>query len=538
MPPVDVLQPLTYGGPSGDPQTGCRLGTYLGTDCGATASGMWYSLAGLMAEENHCLDLTRCFPLVRAEYQPSCVGAIMRVKGAGSLRLELKSAGGSVLWWGTQELALGDDWQELRFCWDPDGLRKVKSLQWTVEPVARVLLDSLSLDVRMPELPFEEELFLESYAKLARLYSPDSGTVRERALQPAGKRDSTAAAGLFCLATCVACKEGLVKPAQAEQILHKVHAAVSELKGPKGLLPAAVSRTGDKSEIHRDSSYSTLDTSLYYHSMFLAAQLLWDGKTLAGLTKALREIDFDGLRDAEGHVLAGLQADGLTPLSQSWSRWGAEAALVLLLEQMATSGIQSPKLSGMGKVDGGVGLSAEMASLFYLDFSSQDVDAVTGVDWRRARRAHLQEQIAYFPRKRPKSAAARLGLYGLSWGEDTQGEGYLTGGTGTGDKNELIRPYYVLMSGLVGSRPEAAYDVLRTMKARGLIQPWGMVGGFTRDLEHRPLVGAFSAALECLGVYHLWCDVSGRPDRVYGAVEDCAPLREAIKVFYPHLKTW
>jgi hypothetical protein len=185
-----------------------------------------------------------------------------------------------------------------------------------------------------------------------------------------------------------------------------------------------------------------------------------------------------------------------------------------------------------------VGLSVEIASLFYPDFSTEEIDAVTGVDWLRARRAHLQEQIGYFPRKRPKSAAARLGLYGLSWGEDPDGEGFLAGGTGTGDKNELIRPHYVLMSGLVGSRPEAAYDVLRTMRAHGLIPPWGMAGGFTRDLEHLPLVGAFSAALECIAAYHLLAKVSGEPDRVYGAVDDCGLLREAIRVFYPLAKTW
>ena len=174
---------------------------------------------------------------MRAEFQPSCIGAAVRAQGAGSLKLELKSADERVLWWATQDLAPGDDWQELTFNWEPADLRRVKSLYWAAEPGAQLRLDSISLSIQMPKLPFEQEIFLLSYAKLARLYSQNDGTVRERALQPAGRRDSVAAGGLFCLATCVACKMGLVKLAQAEQILHKVQAAMSDLQRAKGLLP-------------------------------------------------------------------------------------------------------------------------------------------------------------------------------------------------------------------------------------------------------------------------------------------------------------
>jgi len=71
-----------------------------------------------------------------------------------------------------------------------------------------------------------------------------------------------------------------------------------------------------------------------------------------------------------------------------------------------------------------------------------------------------------------------------------------------------------------------------------LIQPWGMVGGFTKDLEYPPLAGAVSAALECIAAYHLWALVSRQPDHIYAAVEDCGVLREAVRVFYPPTRTW
>ncbi len=533
---MNVLQPITRGVSTADlrPADGSR--TFLGTDCGAETAGMWHSLSGLMSDKQDCLDLARCFPLVRAERQPSCSGAMIRAQGAGSLRMQLKSADGRTLWWATEEVPLGSEWHELRFSWDPDGLREVKSLHWTAEPGALMDLDSLCLDIQMPEVSLEEELFLVSYGKLARLYSPERGTVSERAPRRAGDQASVAASGLFCLATSVACRLGLVKHAQAEQILHKVHATVADLPTMDGLLPAAVRLQSEKPAPCGDTLFSTVGTSIYYHGMLLAAQLLWDGRTLAGLVSAVREIDIP--RDAEGRVITGLKAEDRKPSKDSLRDWSGETVLALLLEHMATGSIRTPSLNGTGTVPGGTGVSAEWPGLFYADFSTADADAVTRVDWLAARRAHLREQVAHFAHKHPRSVAARLGLYGLSMGEDPHGEGVIAGGTRSRASEELIRPYYVLMSSLVGQDPEAALEVMRTLKAQGLVHPWGIVSAFTRDLDHVPLAGAFSAALECLAAYHLLTGVRREPDLIYTAVEDCGLLREAIRSFYPANKTW
>lgn len=539
---METLQPLTRGISTRDLTRSaavfCDRGTYLGTDCGIEGKGMWHSLSGLLEDKGDCLDLVRCFPLVRAEYQASCLGVKIRAKGAGVIRLELKSPDGSVQWWGSEEVPLGNDWHELDFSWDPTKLRKVKSLHWTAEADALIHIDALSLKVDLPELSLAEELFLLSYVKAARLYSPERGLVAERAPRLTGERDSVAASGMFCLATSVVCAIGMVKQSQAQQILHKVQASVLGLPTAKGLVPAAVCVDGGRARLCEHALYGSLDTSVYYHSMLVAAQLLWDGRALAGLTRAVSEIDFAVLRDAEGLIVTGIQADRRTPSDTAWRDWCAETALVLLLEHMCTGEVQTLRLGGVGTAPGGVGLSAELGSIFYRDFSTADPDAVTGADWLGARRALLEAQVAYFPRKHRRSAAARLGLYGLSRGEDPRGEGLTSGGTRLRERHEILRPHYILMSGLVDPDPEPALEVLATLKAQGLFQPWGLVSGFSRDLEHLPLVGSFSAVLEALAAYHLVARVKEEPDRIYEAIEYCGLLREAIRAFYPPDDTW
>ena len=146
------------------------------------------------------------------------------------------------------------------------------------------------------------------------------------------------------------------------------------------------------------------------------------------------------------------------PAGVSWREWGGEATLVLLLEQMATGDIRSPRLNGAGTVRGGVGLSAEIPSLFYLDFSTSEAGRGHGRRLAGGAPRPLGGADSLLPPQTPKSAAARLGLYGLSAGEDPDGEGLVVGGTRAGDKREIIRPHYVLMSALAQSRPEAAYD--------------------------------------------------------------------------------
>jgi hypothetical protein len=74
----------------------------------AGAAGMWHSLEGLKEEADRYLDFTKCYPYVRDEFQPRCVGMTIQVRGTGSLKLELQSPEGRILWWATEDISAGD----------------------------------------------------------------------------------------------------------------------------------------------------------------------------------------------------------------------------------------------------------------------------------------------------------------------------------------------------------------------------------------------------------------------------------------------
>src|SRR5439155_18634142 len=130
------------------------------------------------------------------------------------------------------------------------------------------------------------------------------------------------------------------------------------------------------------------------HGMLLASQILQDSETQAGLLAEVKAISFERLRDPEGWISHGLREDGRTPLGWSWTDWGGEAALVLLLERLAERPDcqQPPKISQSGKVPGGIGFVGEVQSLFYPNFNDEEPDAITRVSWKQTRVELLKEQ--------------------------------------------------------------------------------------------------------------------------------------------------
>jgi hypothetical protein len=497
-------------------------------------AGMWHSLAGLGREADQILDFSKCYPAcVRDAFQPRCVGIALRVQGEGALKLEIVAPGGRILWVQHRTFAADTPLTDLVLDCAPNDLRQAKRLNWVAEPGARLEVASVGLILDFPPMTFAQRVFLTAYAKLARCMIPDEGLVKDRAQFPAGTFDAVPASGLFCLATSVAWRMGMVDRPFAERTLRRVHQAVTKLPHAFGLLPHFVSKANGVYRVHPGTEYSTVDTSLYFHGMFLAARMLGDADLEAELEKTVRAIQFADLKDADGYVVRGLKEDGRTRLGTSWREWGGETALVLLLDRMAEGDRASLKMDGSGKVYGGVGFIAEIQSLLYPQFGRDEPDAVSGVNWLRARRELLRDQMEYFPRALPNAPASQLGLFGLSAGEGPGGVGYVVNGTQT-PRGMLIHPHYILMSALTRPRPADTYGLLQGLEARGLMPPWGLVENVRIDLaEYLPMVGSLNASFECLSAYHLWAAVSGEKDQVYEAAEGCRPTADAVKAFYP-----
>ncbi len=533
-----------------------RYYTHLGTDYGpmgpaesgmtwkdgmvhvTTSDGEWggmqHSLAGLAREVDRHLDFAACYPrFIRCCFQPRIVEVRVRVRGRGTVKVEAKSPENDVLW--CDEVCVDDEeeWVPAAFPVDPVKLARVKSLNWIAEPGSQLSVDSIGLLVEYPEMSFAERVFLVSYAKLARCYLEQDGVVKDRANFPGGAFDTVPGSGLFCLATCAAWKMHVVDRDFAQETLRKVHRTIGQLPTAHGFLPHFIRKGESGYEPAGGAEFSSVDSSLYYLAMCCAAEMLSDETVLAELTNAVRSIEFDELTDDEGYILHGVRHDGSTLLTHSWRGWGGETALVLLLDRMARGDRAPLNMERTGRVWNGVGFIGSIQSIILPQFSRDRADAVSGVNWLEARRSLLKQQKDYFPRTAPDSEAARLGLYGLSAGEAFRGRGYTANGVEM-ENVDLIHPHYILMSAAIDPNPEGVYELLRTMESRGLIPPWGLAECLPCDLsEYHPYIGSLNASFECLGAYHLWAKVTGMEDEVYRAAEECPPLKEAMKAFYP-----
>jgi hypothetical protein len=497
-------------------------------------AGMWHSLNRLARLPDDSLDFARCYPAQIADrFQPRIAGMRAKVIGRGDVKFEIKSAGQETLWSGKFAVNGGEaDWIVSPL--PSDRLRSAKFVNWTAEPGSQLCIDSFGFDVVPPAVEFDLYVFLASYAKAVRCYSPATGLSRDRAHTDDGTFDSVPATGLFALSSVVASKLGIVTPEFARDVLRKALAAARTIEGPHGLLPHFARREGDRFVIHPGTEFSTVDTSIFYHGTLLAARLLGDEESVTGVREAMKRIDFGPLRDAEGYVRHGVRDDRETPLPYIWRDWGGESALVLLQQQFTSGGRLAPVMSRSGRVHQGCGFVAEVQNLFYPDFDSPQPDAVSHVNWRAAREQLLDDQKSYFQRTQPPDGwARRNGIYGLSSGDGAYGVGYHAGGSDLPDQ-KLIHPHYILMSATLEPAPQTVYRLLARLQEMNLFPPWGLVENIFADgSEHLPLQGALNANFESLGAYHLLAKNRNWPDVVHQAAVEAPELREAIKAFYP-----
>lgn len=540
----------------------CDLGTqygyctHLGTDCGRMGpaeaeitwdgglaaigseggplsdwAGVWHSLAGLRSEEGQTIDFTGVYPAwIRPEFQPQCVGIRIRLKGKGCLKLEITEIVGSderPLWQTSRPIDTVDQFVEYRFGCSPEQLRRAKLLTWKAGKGSVFSIDRISLLLQAPDTTASVRAFLTSYAKLSRCYSRSEGIVRDKAHLLPGQQDCIPASGLFCLATCAAAELSIVDRAFAVDTLHRVDQTVSGLPRAHGLLPHFVCRNNGTYDTCAE--YSTVDTSLYYHAMLIAAQMIGDTPLVDELITDIKQIEFGALRDQEGWIRHGVARDGQNLLNSVWKQWGGETTLVLLLARMAGEEAASLSMETTGSVYNGTGFIAELQSLFYPQFSQDTADALTGVNWLEARQELLQDQRGAVL----GTEAGDRGIYGLSAGEAGCNGGYVANGTEAVQIAHLLHPHYMLMSGALRPDPQVLYGTLSTMEDLGLFAPWGLVENVQDDLTTSlPMLGALNASYEAIGAYHLHAKATGQSDALYQAAEGCEPLSEAIELFY------
>lgn len=496
--------------------------------------GMWHSLAGLGSDLDYVLDFRACYPpYIAAKYQPKVVGLELRAKGKGTFKVEIKSADQKTVW---EKVFVVDspDMRTFVEALDAGEIGHAKYLNWVAEGGADGLLDSVAFILEMPAIPFDEYVFLASYAKLARCFSMRTAYVKDRAHIRDGYFDNVPACGLFALGTALAAKRGMVSDRFAEDLAERIEDNICHLETARGLLPHFVKQHLDgRYRILPGTEYSTVDTAIYYHSMILAAEILGHAELKARLTAAVRSIGLDDtMLDSEGYVRHGLREDKVTPLRAVWRDWGGETALVLAMGAM-TSNPPPFRMASTGRVYDGTGFIAEIQSLFYPDFDDATPDSLTKQNWIAARKTLLQRQKEYFPKHWPDSEAARRGFYGLSAGEARRGMGYLVSGVELPGMS-VIHPHYVLMSASTADTPTEVYDVLRHMEEAHLFPPWGMVEHFTKEVdEYLPMLGALNASFECISAYHLMMRSRGTKNELYDACLRNAELRRGASIFYP-----
>lgn len=494
-----------------------------------TWGGLWHSLEGSGGETGRTLDFTKAYPpCIAAAWQPKVVGIRLRGKGHGRIGIEIKDAAQNMLWTDMWSVDHGDD---VNFIRPLPPLRTAKFLNWTSLAGCQVCVDQVSLEIEMPALPTELRVFLKSYAKLARCHDERTGLVKDRAHAPGGAFDSIPASGMFCLASAVAAKLGIVEPAFASGLLRRTEQIVGTVETRSGLLPHFVRMDGDQRyRIHPGTEFSSVDTAIYSHSMLIAAQLLGDAATGDALMKRIRGIPIAELLDGSGRVIHGIKDDG-TRLSGVWEDWGGETALVLLLQRLVQGDATAPRMKPDGKVWQGTGFIPEIQSLLFPGFDTAEKDRVSGQDWAAARAAELKRQRGYF--RELRGPLAETGLFGLSAGEGRRGMGYLVSGTDL-PKQEIIHPHYVLMSACLHEDTAATLAMLERLEKAGVFPPWGLVENVdTSSGEMLPMLGSLNASFEALAAYHLLAKHRREPDVIYEAVRAHPGLRASLEIFYP-----
>ncbi len=497
-------------------------------------TGAWHSLAGLASQEGRTLDPTDLIGLGGPpEKRCGIRGLTVNASGNGSLRLELADIERKVVWSAAVQMD-NEETSAFSFPIEPEGLGRIKFMNWIAEPGCSLKLSSIGFIAERPEISLEEWAFRISLGKLRRCHEGGRGMTRDRGHLPRGEFDSIASTGMQALGSALGAVEGMIDRSRVVGELRETLDAIRTLPTAAGFFPhfTHINSSGNTT-IHPGTEFSTVDTAIALQSLLLAARILDLPGEEAEIGAFVDRLDFDAVTDSEGWISHGFLDDGSTPLEASWRDWGGETALVLALEAMVPGREPRGKMTPSGEIYRGIGFIAELQSLFYPDFDSMDPDLVTGITWPDARKNLLDLQKSYPADNWPESASARRGIFGLSAGETGMpGAGYTANGTEVMGVRWL-HPHYMLM-GLALSEPSLYRDGLLDLESARLLHPLGLPENVEVELRlHNPMQGSLNAAFETLAAYHGWRKRLTPENILDNASLSSEYLRKGAARFYP-----
>ncbi|HEX5791025.1 MAG TPA: hypothetical protein VFY13_07710 [Luteolibacter sp.] len=496
-------------------------------------TGAWHSLSGLAIESERLLNPRDVLGLGGPAAAKAELDAIViKASGAGKLRVEMLTGSKSVVWTRQIDLVAGTP-TAVRLPLTEMPAEPLKFLNWVAEPGVEAHIESITFDIKRPQLSPEEFLFQISLGKLRRCHDPASGLTRDRAHLTAGRFDSVPVSGLHALATAVAAREGLLDAGRARQEVLRTIDVVGGLSRCHGFLPHFTRRGANGApEIHPGTEYSTVDTAIVLQSLRLATVILGEGDAAQRVNAMIQALDFDAVTDAERWVHHGWKEDGKTLLPNKWEDWGGEVALILTLEAMIEGREPRGRISDKAEVFRSAAFIAEIQSLLYPDFDSPRPDQLSKVVWPDVRRALLERQRSYLGRHWPASAAWRQGLFGFSAGEAGRpGDGYAANGSDLPGLRWLHPHAMVMLCAMSG---DDLAKRIEAMDQAGFLHPFGLPEAIEIDFkDNNPMLGGLNAGFEALASYHAWKKRGSDGNLIDRACFNDPLMRRGAERFYP-----
>ena len=506
---------------------------HLAADPGSWA-GAWFSLAG-DAAENRILDLDSALPgWVLGTLQVTVTSWSLRVKGQGTLKIELKDAQDQVL----QSWIEPVDNPDFVLLARPfaSGLGAAKLFNLVAEGGSDLAVDEVAFSSAVPVLTPLRYAFVGSYAQLLRGLDEASGLVRDHAQFPSGDFDSVPAMGLVALGLAMAADLGVVaQPDATAQASHVIDVLLALPAEPQtGWLPHWLHNGG----VHPSSEYSTVDTAIAYLASIQSANILGLSTRREALRAKIDALDFAAVTSAQGQISHGItQAGGVIPFY--WDGWGGETALVEILRAYRDPTLPLLNTTRTPPAYCGRGFIVELGALFFEALGAATAGSDRwGVNWADERRQHLLAQLG---------AAGNAAIFGASPVEIVSDGGetrYLEAGVGTptceavqGDGvygSPWWAPHYMAMSASLDL--DRGCSSAAELRARGLMPPLAgpaesiLTSASGSTERWHSVQTSWNAALNALGYYHALVRAEGRPDAVYAVPASDARLRAALGV--------